>query len=300
MLVAVALIATIWRRPALAIVGGVLDGCDHPNVGTFVVPDGVDRDGDGLPDEDLNGDGLPDIPDVAGNCILIHPRVCLTVGHNTEGILNQIARGWYSLDGIKVSFSPDGQDPDSWLDISAVITHPDYDPIWNTGYGATPLADIGVLILKDPVAGITPATLAPAGYLDSLKRTGVLRTGNPSRTAPFTVVGYGIYGDAPVFPEAYLPFDGQRRSAQSRYRSLLDHWLFLDQNAAHGNGGTANLDSGGPTFWVDPYTGQEVLVALTSRGDAVAVATGIAYRTDTAEALDFIDAVIDAVEAGEL
>ena len=58
--------------------------------------------------------------------------------------------------------------------------------------------------------------------------------------------------------------------------------------------------SGGPAFWVDPQTREATLVALTSRGDARNLAVGIDYRVDTSEALDFINRVIQRVEAGEL
>ncbi|MBW2596392.1 MAG: trypsin-like serine protease [Deltaproteobacteria bacterium] len=56
------------------------------------------------------------------------------------------------------------------------------------------------------------------------------------------------------------------------------------------NGSTCYGDSGGPTFWVDPDTGDEtgIVVAITSWGDVPCVATGIAYRVDTSDTLHFI------------
>ncbi len=119
---------------------------------------------------------------------------------------------------------------------------------------------------------------------------------NKSQGAPFTVVGYGYHGKA---PNRVIPPDGQRRAAVSEYMLLYDQWLFLDQNQRHGNGGSLDADSGGPTFWVDPVTSEESIVALVSNGDAKGVALGLNFRTDIPETLDFIHDVIARVEAGE-
>jgi secreted trypsin-like serine protease len=68
----------------------------------------------------------------------------------------------------------------------------------------------------------------------------------------------------------------------------------MSQNAATDDGGTGYGDSGGPTFWIDPDTGEtDIVVAVTSWGDVPTVATGIAYRIDTSDALDFIAEVAD-------
>jgi len=136
-----------------------------------------------------------------------------------------------------------------------------------------------------------PATLGCAGFLDFLDESGLLRDADVG--APFTVLGYGKFGDP---PNALILPDGQRRVAISEFLNLHDHWVILDQNAAHGNGGTADLDSGGPTFWIDLKTGEEILVALVINGDATAVATGINFRLDTPEVLGFLGDVTGAFE----
>jgi hypothetical protein len=273
-------------QSALAIVGGELDGNRHSNVGSFVFPDGLDFDFDGLPDWDGNEDGIPDVPASGGNFTLIHPRVAVGAAHVFDIILDDLERGYYTIDELRVSFSPyPKQSPDTWLAVSDVILHPAYKP--NAGYGATQIVDVAVVILKEPVVGITPAALAPVGFLDLLDDAGLLRDANVG--APFTVVGYGNYGSP---PNAMMAADGQRRVAVSEFMHLNERWVFLDQNAAHGNSGSANRDSGGPTFWIDPYTGDELLVAIISNGDAAGVATGINFRLDTAEVINFIDDVI--------
>lgn len=49
-------------------------------------------------------------------------------------------------------------------------------------------------------------------------------------------------------------------------------------------------------FWTDPATGEEILVAITSWGDARCAATGFGFRTDLETVLEFIDAVVAWVE----
>ena len=284
-LVCLVCVVSLWSHRAMAIVGGELDGEVHPNVGAWVLVNLQNP---------IPGYDVP-LPDANGAGTLIHPRVVLVAGHGTALVEEDLAAGYYTLEDLKFSFGSDALDPATWRDISAVITHPDYDPNLSTGGGATPLADVGVLILEQPVNDIQPATLPPEGLLDFLEAAGAL--GGPPDGAKFTVVGYGIHGDA---PNQLLPRDGQRRVAQSEFLLLHDHWLFLDQNPAHSNGGTAAGDSGGPSFRVDPETGEEILVSLTSRGDAAFVGIGITYRVDTHEALDFLNSVIDVVESGGL
>jgi secreted trypsin-like serine protease len=60
-------------------------------------------------------------------------------------------------------------------------------------------------------------------------------------------------------------------------------------------GGTCFGDSGGPSFWVDD-DGNEIVVAVTSTGDAQCVATGLNYRVDTPETLGWIGEVMGGVE----
>jgi hypothetical protein len=295
MLMGVAVV-TVWSRPAHAIVGGELDGDGHPNVGTFVWPDGLDLDFDGVADWDDDGDGVPDVPYTGGNFTLIHRRVVVGAAHVFNFLLDDIEIGYYTLEDVRVSFSADPKNhPETWREIDEIILHPDYAPGKFYGGGATPQADVAVTILTEPVVGITPATLGCAGLLDDLDDFGLLRDADLG--APFTVLGYGKYGDP---PNALIRPDGQRRVAVSEFMTLLDHWVILDQNAAHGNGGTADLDSGGPTFWIDLETGEEILVALVINGDATGVATGVNFRLDTPEVLGFLGDVMEAIENCEL
>src|SRR5262245_4800435 len=272
-------------REAQAITNGQLDGNTHPNVGGFVW---------------LTNIWSPDPPPVfIGTATLIHPRVVLTVGHGTQPTELAIANGVMSIDDLRISFASDARDSGSWRAVSSILTHPDFYAAAQTedGLGAIPLADLGVVILRECVTGITPAPLPPLGFLDALQAAGMLRSG--AQTAKFTAVGYGtLLGD----PVGQVPFppDGLRRAAQSEFLNLKDRWLFLDQNVARGNGGGGTGDSGGPAFWVDPLTGTATLVAIMSRGDDRNRALGVDYRVDTEEALTFLNQILDRVDAGEL
>ena len=142
-------------------------------------------------------------------------------------------------------------------------------------------------ILKEPVTNLPLMPLPPLGFLNALEAA-ALRSG--SDRAKFTIVGYGtVLGDNPSITP--WPPDGLRRVAQSEFRSLHERWLFLNQNPIQDLGGSGTGDSGGPTLWTDPVTGETTLVAITSRGNE---SFGNKYRVDTAEALDFLNAVLES------
>jgi secreted trypsin-like serine protease len=209
---------------------------------------------------------------------LIHPRVFLTAGHCTDFIET------YDISPVWVTFGADAVNPETILDVSQVITHPEY---W---WGPTSNPhDVGALILADPVTDIEPATLPPEGFLDDLRKAGVLRKG--SEGAKFTLVGYG---GTLSWPPPEITYEDYRQFAVSEYLKLLKAWLVMSQNQATGDGGTCYGDSGGPAFY--SYNGTEILVGITSWGDVPCVATGINYRVDIRDTLDFIDEVIAGVE----
>ena len=268
-------LARVGLQRAEAITLGQLDGNAHPNVGGVV----------------WLVSPWPDAPAplVVGSGTLIHPRVYLTAGHGTDLVESLLAQGTMTLDDLLISFASDASDPGTWRPVSGVLTHPGYAP------NATSSEDVGVLILSERVTSIAPVQLPPLGFLYTLAAAGRLKA-NSDRTR-FTVVGYGIDpGDA---NNGHLPFppDGLRRAAQPEFQNLHDRWLYTDQNDSRDNGGSSSGDSGGPLFYVDPVNGRETLVAIVSRGTLTSAHD---YRVDTAEALDFLNAVIAMVEAGEL
>jgi hypothetical protein len=144
------------------------------------------------------------------------------------------------------------------------------------------------LLLEEPVVGITPASLPPLNFLNTLKQEKQLNS-----DTLLTVVGYGALLSWP--PPEVVFVDGPRRVTQSRYLALNPSYLFMLQNPAAGYSGTGNGDSGGPTFYTDP-NGNEILVSITALGDPNLVAFGASFRVDTESAQAFLAAVLAAAE----
>ena len=133
---------------------------------------------------------------------------------------------------------------------------------------------------------------ATPGLLSQLKAAQELRSG--PRGTRFVCVGYGSFLDFP--PPRIVWENKDRYMAESGYLGLKKDWLVMTQNGPSGFGGTGYGDSGGPTFWRDG-SGNEILVALTSKGDPNLLATGIAYRVDTPDIRAWIQGFIDGVNA---
>lgn len=247
-----ALALALASTPADAITYGVLD-TSHSYVGAIIV--------------DLEGRfGLGIIEWCSGT--LIAPRVFLTAGHCT------VALDAYEIprDKIWVSFAPNiWQDRKFWRPIDSYVTHPEY---W-WGPNSDP-HDLGAVLLVRPVRGIDPGLVAPLGYLDRLAADGALAR------AVFANVGYGSDERGEV--------TGWRGISYSEFRSLHDAWLYMSQNFHTGSGGTCYGDSGGPTLHRSGAT--EVVVAVTSWGDAMCVATNNNYRVDTESSQKFIAALL--------
>jgi secreted trypsin-like serine protease len=245
--------------PVSAITWGVPD-TEHVNVGAMV----VDWPGYG-PWQFCTG-------------TLVHPRVFLTAGHCTDAVAE------YGIEKVWVNFDPDANNLDSLRLVDQVLTHPDY------GWGSNDPTDVGLLILAEPVLDIAPATLPSVGYLDDLKKQGLLR--ERAVGARFTVVGYG---GILSWPPPEITYEDQRLVAQSEYKALTKVWLHMSQNRLQNDGGTCFGDSGGPGFYTTPE-GDEILVGITSWGDSQCVATGFDYRVDIPQTLDFIQQTIYDLE----
>jgi len=259
------LISAVFGGRAWAITGGEPDNGRHPNVGAVIAyypPVGI-------------------IPMASGT--LVHERVFLTAGH----VVDLIQSGVVTLLGVSFEQELNLEKPKTWLEVSDLVGS-------FTGADASPNStDIGAIILKDPVKSLAPAPLPAAGFLDGLKQAGQLQSG-PDGTR-FTVVGYGWVVDWPP-PQPNEWENRTRNVTQPGYLGLNDGWLHLAQNVAAGYGGIARGDSGGPTFWTDPQTGDEVLVSITSWGAPTWIAMGVSYRIDTETSLQFIQDVIDGLE----
>jgi hypothetical protein len=193
---------------------------------------------------------------------LIEEDVFLTASHCTVG-----------LDEVWVTFDP-SFDEDSPLLPGTAHTN----PLFASG-GQSNTFDIAVVVLDDPVAGVTPARLPSANFLDSLRL----------KDQRFTAVGYGTVRETKRKGPQTLFFDAQRRFADQAFRSLTKSWLNLSMNPSTGSGGTCFGDSGGPHF----LGNTNVVVSITVTGDRFCRASDVTYRTDTASARDFLDDFVD-------
>ena len=261
-LLGVVLVLVVGVAPALAITWGELD-TEHTNVGAMVIFHPIHE----MLWQTCTG-------------TLVHPRVFLTAGHCTE-VMDAYGLG---MDEVWVNFHLNALNEETLLEVEDVISHPDY--YW--GPTSNP-HDVGVLILAQPVEGITPANLPEEGFLDELRDAGELREGKEE--ADFVVVGYGGTLD---WPPPEITYEDMRQYAESEYQALLNAWLRMSQNQATDDGGTCYGDSGGPAFWVED-DGTEILVGITSWGDAQCMSSAFNYRVDIPDTLDFIDDVIDGL-----
>ena len=255
----VVIVAAIAVLPAAAITWGEPD-TDHTNVGAMVV----------------------DWPDYGPwqfcTGTLIHPRVFLTAGHCTDGVAE------YGIERVWVNFEPYALTEGGLRLVDQVFTHPDY------AWGGSDPHDVGLLILAEPVDDIVPASLPGEGYLNELRKAGVLRSA--SQGVKFTMVGYGGTLSWPP-PEIY--YDDTRQISFSEYIAITKPFLHLSQNINKGDGGTCYGDSGGPAFYTTP-DGEEIVVAVVSWGDASCVTTGFNYRVDIPDSISFIQDVIASLD----
>ncbi len=249
------LILAVGALPTAAITGGELDGEGHPNVGLMIA------DIDGEPEWRCSG-------------TLIAPRVFLTAGH-CVGDGATAARVWFDTDLTDNEEYPYGGETSIE---GTPVPHPEYS------WGDSDPHDVGLVILDEAVTEFEPAMLPDPDLLAQLKKDRILEGGYKDGVY-FRSVGYG--GTLASWPPPELAFDFIRRVSESEYVSLTKVHLHLSQKAVFDESGSCFGDSGGPVFWVDPE-GNEIIVAVTSTGDAQCVATGLNYRVDVPETLAWI------------
>jgi hypothetical protein len=248
-IVIVATILMLITTPAGAITFGQPDGDRHPNVGLILA--------------DLNGDGTLSLR-CSGT--LIAPTVFLTAGH-CMGLFPRlgVARMWITFD---TEFAPQTS---RLVPVAGFATHPDYNPLLLRN-------DVGVVILAETITDVTPAMLPTENLLDQMKSSGALQD------QMFVNVGYGATADFKGNPPT-LSRDGVRRFSTSPYMSLTPNNLgLLANNDATGEGGDCFGDSGGPHFLGDG----NVIVSVTSWGDAVCRSLAMSQRLDISSVQEFL------------
>lgn len=234
---------------ATAITFGEPDGNLHPNVGVLVL-----QFSDGSRALFCSG-------------TLIAPQVFLTAAHCTNylTIINLPPHDiWVSFDSV--------------VDEAATLHRGTYHHNPNFGGPRSDRNDVAVVVLDEPMAGITPAQLPTAGLLDEMKRNGTLKH------QLFTTVGYGDVRDDKTGGPRSLTDNNERRYAVQGFLSLQPAWIQLSMNPSNGNGGTCYGDSGGPHFIGDT----NVIAAITVTGDRYCRATDVDYRMDTESARSYL------------
>jgi hypothetical protein len=218
-----ALATIVLPAPAGAVIDGVPDGARHPYAGAV----------DGRP----TGGPVP-----FGSGVLISSNVFLTVGHGTAHF---DAAG---LTRARVTFDAVVTDASTWYE-GTVHTNPDFDQSARGQRGD--FADLGVIVFDQPVRGITPASLPPAGFLDGL----------PGR-ARFESPGYGVTrytggSDGGGPRRLDLGSGGARHVADEVFASLSPGWLRL---RASTSAEICTGDSGSPSI----LTGTNMVAGITA------------------------------------
>jgi secreted trypsin-like serine protease len=244
------LIVLAVAAPAAAIFNGGPDGTDHPEVGAL-----------------LAAQAFSDGTWAFCTGTLVAPDVVLTAAHCQADI-----------DGDRVAVTFDSAFNSSTGTTHWGTFHPDprFRPAQSNPY------DLAVVVLDDPVNGVSPAELPEAGSLANL--------GSGTK---FTSVGYG--GQFFTYKKGgrVLHFTDTRYVAVGSLRTESRTWLRVSQNASLGNGGTCNGDSGGPNFLGAGSGETNILAATTITGDLACVSTNVDYRLDTASARWFLGQYVD-------
>lgn len=216
-----------------AITGGQSDGAAHPNVAIVAYYDANGRQ--------------------RCSATLVSPTVLVTAAHCADGAIGATAVSFNSVIAQSPADSlPPAQDPtvgytsselaaDGWLSGQAFA-----DPAYSHFTDKDNWNDVGVVVLSQPVTDITPATIAPVGYLDQFTPSTLNQT-------LFTAVGYGVeMGQAPSGPQNPTPLSYPilRRNADEPAQKVTPQILQVNGNPNDpwGTGGTCFGDSGGPAF----------------------------------------------------
>ncbi len=240
--------------PAAAVSNGVPDD-DHPNVACILGQ---------RPDGSFVG---------CGTGQLIAPDVVLLAAHEFPVLEGLGATSFFA------SFDPivDLENPDVYA-AAAVVSSPGFNPVSFQGQ------DLAVMLLDEPVAGVTPIDLPAVGLLDEL------RVGGALKTEPFVVVGYGLDCTGLSAAQCVPSFDSTRRFATEQVISLRpERFMVLGNNDATGFGGPCFGDSGSPHFLGD----SNVSVGVTSNISGGCVNAVAVTRLDTPSARAFLGQFVD-------
>ena len=243
----VAVASLVVAAPAAAITNGQPDGNAHPEVGALLA-------------QQAFSDGT--WAECTGT--LISPRVFLTAAHCDEGVSH-----------VNVTFDSSYVYP-SGATFSGTWHA---DPAFGKAQGDP--HDIAVVVLDNPVAGITPANLPAANSNAGL-----------GKDQKFTSVGYGAQAVSSGKGGKTFTYTDVRFVASGTLNSVTPSFLRISQNASHGDGGTCYGDSGGPNFLGAGSDETNIVAATTITGDTACRSTNVDYRLDTPSARSFLSGYV--------
>jgi hypothetical protein len=268
-LILVLALALAVAIPVLAITWGEPDNNEHPHVGTLLFVQ--------------NGQGF-----YSCTGTMISPTVMLTAGHCVAGSgnINDVTYVRFdddALSGIGDYGSLQEWFDADWIEAETVIPHPNWDDYANFPY----TYDIGLVILPDPY---TPLDSEDKPIFGELPDPGFLETLKGKDKNHFTVVGYGMQGNLKPFAQNdYEKYKGNVRLVEVKsYLTAGGAASAKFSNNPGIGGGTCYGDSGGPNFFADT----NIVSSITSFGwakNGKCVGNSFYYRTDTPDALDFIN-----------
>jgi hypothetical protein len=242
--------ALLASLSAQAITFGQPDGSRHANVGVMAFFDQENGE--------LN---------LVCSGTLISPTVFLTAAHCTS----VLAENNVAPDDAWVTFDPTA-------DTNATFYRGTYELNPDFGHDMGDPHDVAVVVLDEPISGIAPAALPTAGLLDQMNDAGTLKS------TPFVAVGYGLVRDDKTGGPHNLRDNDERRYVEQSFQALKPALIQFSTNPATDNGGTCYGDSGGPHF----IDNTDVVVAVTTGGDAMCRATDVDYRLETEAARSYL------------
>lgn len=242
----------IVTTSVMAINFGERDNWDHPYVGLMIF-----------------SDDLSTFYACSGS--LIASNVFLTTGHCAANA----TYAWVTFEEVP-AFPLGGP---TWITGTA-YAHPDFN---YDDFAPPDTYDIGVVVLHEDVTDITPATIAPLGYLKAYEKAVGLQD------ALFDCVGYGLQSRKPRFEWDLARYKGVQRITNLVSYFNNGHNVQFTNNPGLGNGsgGTCSGDSGGPILKGD------MIVAVNSFGIAPhCKGNDFAYRVDIQSSYDFLEGYV--------
>jgi hypothetical protein len=252
--------------------------------------------GNFVPDPVHNYVGLVAFYDANGNFLwrctgsLLNSTTVLTAGHCTDvtgGAVTAIfwasQEGGAQFDPVTGTEDPLTGYPNECLNstaypcsTSSTLIEYGFNGLHKFG---TDNADVGLVILDQPIVLATYASLAAAGSVDTLP------TG-----APVTITGYGVSGEKPAVVSLRERLMASAFIINTHNKAASGFNIQISGNPGDGRGGSCFGDSGGPIL----YDSTDIVLGVNSFvKNGQCAGQGFAYRTDQQAVLDWIVANAD-------